>query len=248
MSETHFDASNGFPAALFDRLALLGIGARGQRILDIGATMGSLARGFAERGSEVVVVDPSEAAVEASKERDAELGLRIDYVVANPERTMLDERSFDAVSMGQVFDMHDRNKMIREVKRVVRPGGLVVIAYFDAIPLPNNAVASTERLVEKYNPEWRAGGGTGVHPHALTNVRAAGFVDVETFSFDLSMNHSHEAWRRRVRANTGVSAGLASDELARLDETLRRTLADEFPEEPMTLPHCVWALTCRAPS
>src|ERR1700719_1216148 len=50
----------GFPKELFDRLATMGIGRSGQRLLDLGTGTGTLARGFARRGASVVGTDPSE--------------------------------------------------------------------------------------------------------------------------------------------------------------------------------------------
>ena len=50
----------GFPPLLFDKLGERGIGADGQRILDLGTGTGTLARGFAMRGGL-----PFEAALEA---------------------------------------------------------------------------------------------------------------------------------------------------------------------------------------
>lgn len=237
----------GFPEGLYDRLALRGIGERGQRVADLGTGTGNLARGFAKRGCEVVGVDPSKELIAEAERLDKEHGTKIHYVVSTAERTTLDESSFDVVCAGQAWHWFDRRKAVREVKRVLRPGGRLVIAHFDWIPLEGNAVEATETLIEKYNPEWDLGGGSGVHSESLTDVRSAGFVEVETFSFDVMLSFSHESWRGRVRASAGVQATLASDEVARFDENLRRLMVDSFPE-PLLLPHCVWALTCRAPS
>lgn len=236
---------DGFPPVLFERLAALGIGDRGQRVLDLGAGTGHLGRSLARRGCEVVGLDPSQELIDKARAIDEEQGVRVDYVVAKAERTMLDANSFDVVAAGQAWHWFDRPKAVREVKRVLRPQGRLVIAHFDWIPLPGNAVEATERLIEKYNPEWKLDGGTGLHPAWLTDVRAAGFCDVETFSVDLQVEYDHEGWRGRVRASAGVQASLSTDMVARFDEKLRRVLEDDFPDEPMTLLHCVWALTCR---
>jgi SAM-dependent methyltransferase len=174
--------------------------------------------------------------------------LRIDYVVASAERTGLDPRSFDVVAAGQCWHWFDRPKAVREVKRLLKPGAALVIAHFDWLPLTANAVEATEQVIESYNPEWTLGGGSGLHPEWLRDVRAAGFTDIETFSYDVTLSHSHEAWRGRVRASAGVQASLRSDMVARFDETLRRTLAERFPEEPLHIPHCAWTLCCRLPA
>ncbi len=236
----------GFPDELFERLVELGIGDPGQRVLDMGTGTGHFGRGLAQRGCEVVGLDPSDGLISEAKRLDAELGVRMDYVVGHAERTMLDESSFDVVSAGQCWRWFDRHKAVREVKRVLRPGGRLVIAQFDWLPLPGNVVEATEKLIEKYNSEWNLGGGTGLHTDALTDVRRAGFTQVETFSFDLALPFSPEAWRGRVRASAGVQASMSSDMVARFDEKLRRALEDDFPGESLSIPHCAWALVCRA--
>ena len=238
----------GFPDRLFERLALRGIGQRGQRVLDIGTGTGHLARGFAVRGGcDVVGLDPSEALVATARAIDQERGVHIDYVVGTAERMPFEANRFDVVAAGQSWQWVDRAKAVREVRRVLAPGGWLVVAQFDWVPLVGNAVAATESLIEKYNPEWKLAGTTGVHPNWLTDVRQAGFTDVETFSFDVLLSFTHEGWRGSVRASAGVKASLAPDEVARFDETLRRTLAERFPEEPLSLPHCVWAISARLP-
>lgn len=238
----------GFPDGLYERLAQRGIGERGQRVADVGTGTGDLARGFAKRGCEVVGVDPSEELIAEARRIDGEQGLNIHYVVSTAERTTLDEHSFDVVCAGQAWHWFERRKAVREVKRVLRPGGRLVIAHFDWIPLPGNAIAATEALIDKYNPEWELGGGTGLHPDALSDVRTAGFLEIETFSFDVVVSFTHESWRGRVRASAGVQATLEPHEVARFDENLRGLLAENHRDEPLLLPHCVWALTCRAPS
>jgi SAM-dependent methyltransferase len=236
-----------YPEELFERLVRIGIGDTGQRVLDIGTGLGYLARGLARRGCEVVGIDASETLLAEARAIDDAEGLRLHYVAVSAERTMLDERSFDVVSAGQCWHWFDAHKVIREIKRVLRPRGWLAIVHFDWIPLKGNAIAATEELIEKYNPEWTMGGGTGLHPRWLTDVRSAGFTDVQTFSFDIAMPFTHEGWRGRVRASAGVKASLSPDMVARFDEQLRRRLEADFPDEPMSLPHCVWALTCRAP-
>lgn len=238
----------GFPDALFTRLAALGIGLRGHRVLDLGTGTGTLARGFARRGCDVTGLDPSAPLLEEAARLDHAAGVTIRYVIATAEATGLPAASFDVVSAGQCWHWFDRGRAAPEARRLLVPAGRLVIAHFDWIPLPGNAVEATERLIEQHNPEWKGGGGTGIHRAWLRDVAVAGFEQIETFSFDLQVPYSHEAWRGRIRASAGIAASLPPDAVARFDAELRDLLAQRFPDDPMLTPHRVFAVVCRNPS
>ncbi len=75
----------GFPEELFERLAGRGIGRPGQRILDLGSGTGSLARGFARRGSRVTALDISEDLLAQARALAAEEGVEIETLCAPAE-------------------------------------------------------------------------------------------------------------------------------------------------------------------
>jgi SAM-dependent methyltransferase len=237
----------GFPEQLFVRLQRLGVGRPGQRVLDLGTGTGSLARGFAHRGCAVTGLDLSADLLDEANRLDKAAGVSVDYVIAAAEETGLPDAAFDVVAAGQCWHWFDRQRAAAEARRVLVPGGRLLIAHFDWLPLPGNVVEATEKLIEQHNPAWRFGGGLGVYPAWLRDVTIAGFHDVETFTFDLDVSYSHEAWRGRVRASAGVAASLAPDAVAAFDAELRLVLESCFADEPLAVPHRVFALLCRAP-
>jgi hypothetical protein len=91
----------------------------------------------------------------------------------------------------------------------------------------------TEKLIEKHNPKWKLGGSLGIHPRCLADMALAGFRRLETFSFDLDVPYSHEAWRGRIRASAGVGASLSPEGVAAFDCELQALLAEKFPQEPL---------------
>jgi len=236
----------GFPDALFERLATFGVGIRGQRVLDLGTGTGVLARGFARRGCVVTGLDPSVALLDEARRLDREVGVEIRYVSATAEATGLPDASFDVVSAGQCWHWFDRSRAAVEVRRLLVPRGQLVIAHFDWIPLPGNVVEATERLIEQHNAEWRLGGRNGVYGPWLRDVAVAGFSDIETFSFDVDVPYTHDAWRGRIRASAGVAASLPPEAVTKFDDQLRRLLAERFPAEPLQTLHRVFALVCRS--
>ena len=60
-----------FPPELFTRLAGLGIGLAGHRIVDVGTGTGTLARGFASAGCVVTGVDIAPELIEEARPQDA---------------------------------------------------------------------------------------------------------------------------------------------------------------------------------
>ncbi len=237
----------GFPDLLFEELAARGVGLAGQRVLDLGTGTGSLARGFARRGAEAAGLDPAGALLEEARRLAAAEGVTVDFRAGRAEATGLQSATFDVVAAGQCWHWFDRPAAAAEARRLLKPGGRLVICHFDWIPLQGNVVAATEALIEAHNPDWTLGGGTGLHPAWLADAAGAGFTNLETFSHDLAVPYSHEAWRGRIRASAGVGGSLESDAVTRFDEVLGDLLARDFPENPFRVPHRVWAVVAVKP-
>lgn len=229
----------GFPDSLFDRL-----GIASQRVVDVGTGTGTLARGFAARGCEVVGIDPSEPMLEEARR----LGPGVDFRVGTAEQTGLPDGWADAFTAGQCWHWFDRHAAAREAFRVLRPGGRIAICHFNWVVIPGQVAHATEQLVLAHNPTWFGANHDGSYPWWVADVRGAGFTDVEVFTYDVDSVYSHEAWRGRIRACAGVAASnMAPEQVARFDEEHAAMLRDRFPEDPLVIPHRVWALVAVRP-
>ena len=231
----------GFPPAFFDALAARGWIAPGQRALDLGTGTGTVARGLAGRGLDVVGVDPALALLEEARALGREAGVAVAYREGTAEALAEPDASFGLVTAGQCWHWFDRARAAREAARVLAPGGRIVIAHFDWLPLPGSVVEATEALIVQHNPAWAMGGGTGIHPRCLGDLAGAGFGSLETFSFDVVQPYGPEAWRGRIRASAGVKASLGAEATARFDAALSGMLAARFPGDMLPIPHRVWA-------
>jgi SAM-dependent methyltransferase len=233
----------GFPEAFFQRLLADGLVRAGQVALDLGTGTGTVARGLAMHGCAVTGLDPSADLLAQAAELDRAAGVQVRQIHARVEDAELPEASFDLISAGQCWHWFDRPRAAALARRWLRPGGRLLIAHFDWLPLAGNMVEDTERLIRAYNPAWNMGGGSGLYPAWLKDVREAGFKDARTFSFDLAVPYSHQDWRGRIRASAGVGASLDPATVTRFDAELAELLASRHPADPMAVPHCVWVLS-----
>ena len=231
----------GFPPELFRRLRALGVGRPGQRVVDLGTGTGTLARGFAGEGCEVVGLDVSADMLAAARALAPELR----FEAAPAERTGLEADAWDVVSAGQCWHWFDRPAALIEARRLLRPGGAVVIAHLDWLHRGGGPLARTLATVRQHHPGWPRPveyPSDGVYSCWLPELEAAGFGAVELLAFDLDLAYTHEGWRGRLRASALGGATLGSEAADNLDHALADMLIAEFPEEPMVIPHRVFAL------
>jgi len=237
----------GFPDSLFERLQRNGIGTPNQSVLDLGTGTGVLARGFARGGSKVIGLDVSPVLIAESKKLDEQAGLKIDYLLGPAERIPLPTESVDVISAGQCWHWFDRRAVLGESLRLLRPGGVLMIAAFDWIPFRRNVVEQTEELIERHNPAQpkphiRLGLGAGLYPSFVRDLSEGGLEDIQTWSYDHLVRYTHAGWRGRIRASQGVGATLSARQVAAVDEELGHLLRTQFPHDPLQIPHRVWVV------
>lgn len=237
----------GFPSALLSRLQIYGIGLAGQHLIDIGTGTGTLARQFAQQGCDVTGLDTAPEQLEQARQLDQASGVLVHYRVGCAEYLPFKDQSVDVVTAGQCWHWFDAPQVARECLRILKPGGTLVICHFDWLPLPGNVVEMTESLILKHNPQWKMAGGTGFYPRWLSDVASVGFQHLETFSFDCAVPYTHERWRGRIRASAGVQASLEPEQVRQFDQEHRLTLQQNFAQDPLSIPHRVWALIARKP-
>jgi len=113
-----------YPAAALDAL-FDGLGDAGDVVAaDLGAGTGISSRLLAERGAQVLAIEPNQAMREA-----AEPHPRVEWIAGTAERTGLDEASIDLVTAFQAFHWFDHAKALREIVRILRPAGRAAVIY-----------------------------------------------------------------------------------------------------------------------
>ncbi|MEX2454942.1 MAG: class I SAM-dependent methyltransferase [Rhodospirillaceae bacterium] len=121
------DASRRTVATMAERIDGLGAGTR---VLDLGAGYGGSARYLAERfGCRATCLNISETQNDLNRKLTADAGLSelVDVVHGDFENIPDEDNSYDVVwSQDAILHSGDRNRVLDEIRRVLRPGGQFV--------------------------------------------------------------------------------------------------------------------------
>lgn len=132
----------------------LAVGLQGKRVLDFGSGTGALAVAVALRGATVVATDPTPISLQACRHRAAYFGLddtRVQTATVGIEPGLpFPDRSFDVVTCNSVFEFipSRRGEHVRELTRVIRPGGHLVLS-------TENGLYPVDYYTRRLFPLWR---------------------------------------------------------------------------------------------
>ncbi len=105
--------------------------AAGKRVLDVGCGNGYVLAQYARHGAEVCGVDLTETALKLSRRRFELAGLEGDFRLTDGDHLPYPDGYFDVVcSMGVLHHIDDPRPMIREIWRVLRPGGRIILMLY----------------------------------------------------------------------------------------------------------------------
>lgn len=96
----------------------------GRDVLEVGCGAGAASCLFGRGGARVIAIDLTEQAIELTARMAARLALPVTPRQMNVERMDLPDASFDYVfSWGVIHHTHTTENAVREIARVLRPGG-----------------------------------------------------------------------------------------------------------------------------
>ena len=185
---THYDELAGEFQKRAAAYQLYGIDFHGKELIDIGGGTGIVALTALEMGAtKVVCSDISEYMLERGKEKARALGYdtsNIEFCQLDAESLPFNDNSFDIVLTGMAFGLlPDQKKAVKEMFRVLRPGGLVSLGahgpehYWEAID--TNLRAINKYYVLGYRLEFWPRSEKQIH----LLMEEAGFKNIRTNRF-----------------------------------------------------------------
>lgn len=211
----------GYPAEQLDRLpataveSFAGVGypfaagviRTGDTVLDIGSGSGTdalIASGLVRPSGRVIGLDLTEAMRNKLRATAAGAGAaNLEVLAGNAEAIPLPDASVDVVSSNGVLNLvPDKAAAIREIARVLRPGGWLQLADIVVETLPSEACRAHPEL-------WAecVVGATTVESY-LAGLEATGLCDVEVLSRSDYFAGSSSAETRRVAGSFGAHSAV----------------------------------------
>jgi SAM-dependent methyltransferase len=132
-------------------------------IADIGAGTGMVAEIFLANGNPVIAIEPNSdmlgtmrAAFAARNVREE----RLQIAETTAEDTTLESGSVDMVAIGRAFHWFDKDRALAEFKRILKPGGWVVLVAADRDREPKEPVfveqmAAYEDLLAEHGTDYK---------------------------------------------------------------------------------------------
>jgi D-aspartate ligase len=127
----------------------------GARVLDLGCGAGHTAVALAQRGYQVDALDCEQAMLDMASRRAQSAGVTLTMGIGDAHELPFEESSFDAIlALGLIPWLRSPHQALREMQRVLKPGGLLVISsdnsrrftsWFD--PFYNPALTPLRNLV-----------------------------------------------------------------------------------------------------
>jgi ubiquinone/menaquinone biosynthesis C-methylase UbiE len=230
----------------------------GERVLDVGCGTGHLARAIVERTEpgEVRAVDLAAAYVDHAQRHTHHP--RVVFEVGDACALQFGDRAFDrALSLLVLHFVPRPERAIAEMRRVVKPGGVVAAAVWD---VRGGFVASrlffdTAAALDPKAAALRAENYTRpmTRPGELANAwRDAGLEDIveSTLGIRMELSTFEDYWAPYEGREGPVAqyvAGLAAAERARLKEAVRAAYLDGEPDGPRSYAALAWAVKGRVP-
>lgn len=158
-------------------------------IADIGAGTGIFSKLLLARGSHVTAIEPNDAMREAA-ERALLTEAYFRTLPGSAEQTGLQERSIDFITCAQAFHWFDRSAAQSEFRRILKPGGKVILIWNSRLTYGTPFLEQYDKLLYTYGTDYEQMTHKNIAETALAlffkegGMQTARFTNRQTFDFE----------------------------------------------------------------
>lgn len=136
------------------------------KIADIGSGTGSLSKLLLERGSNVIAVEPNQAMREAA-EKSLDSNPNFQSRSGSAEATGLPEQSVEFIVCAQAFHWFDRVAAQTEFRRILQPGGKVILLWNSRLTQGTSFREEYDQLLRTYGTDYEQVNHKNISPAIL---------------------------------------------------------------------------------
>lgn len=227
-SEDYAKYRDIYPDELYKRLRELGVASDGTAWLDLGTGTGILPQNLYNEKADITAIDITEEQINYAKKEAVENGWKINYIVSPAESSNLPDNHYDTITAAQCFFYFDREKMISEIKRLLKPNGKFIKVYL-TYTIDDEIASKSHSLIKEMNPSWtpKSSGSKDMFDDL--------FEGRVTESFYCDIPFTRESWHGRMCACRGTLASMDKETFMEWDKKHREILM-QFPEK-FTIKH-----------
>lgn len=208
-------------------LELVGPPGPGFRVADVGAGTGIWTRMLASQGIPVEAVEPNEA-MRAQGERDTRVpGIRWHH--GSAEATGLGSASLDWVTMASSFHWARQPDGLRELARILKPGGHLTVLWNPRDSAANPFNARVERLIEARLPDLKrisSGAPQHARDYAVELLSTGDFQDVTFLEGTHWVDMSRERYLGVWRSVNDIQSQAGPERFQELLQAIEREMED----------------------
>lgn len=216
----------------------------GRTAVDLGTGTGVMAFVLAEHGYRVTGLDHSPRMLQQARKSAVSRRTEVDFRIGSAD-TGLDGASVDTVTASQSWHLFDGRRAFTECRRILKPGGTLLVTTYDWLPLPGSAARITEEVIREVNPDWRDHDGTGTHAGLVPVAAGFGFTSIRTHERRFEQRYALDDWIGRIRTSSSGGAGLGTAQRRVLENRLREKLSATFRDGDIVVAHVAWSMSAR---
>lgn len=198
--------------------------------LDVACGTGKSSVALTEIASRVVGVDISSGMLAHSEAHE-----RVEYVETVAEDLPFEDESFDLVTVSSAFHWFDRDRFLSESRRVLRPGGWLIIYDNRFLGRMKENAAFKPWVSESYAVRYPSPSRDSRHlSHEEARKHGFNFAGSEEYTNDVRFSVGGLADYLKTHSNVVAAVEEGRESLGEVHEWLVKSLRDLFPDPMAT--------------